>query len=630
MAYLDLDGLGYLKGKLDTTYETIEDANDLKSQIHELTDVDFTAISFTGNDFEYGSISSSTGIPDSNKHAIHTDFIFVDSGEKVVFTNTDSNIARMIAVYDASKTFVEVIGNRNSTATVTTPIDTVGYVRLILGTKDYSQISTSDFDTLAQKITIASTRANVILPTFYAAQKSTLVTDKLSDGNLKKKFSSDSFTYGSVSGGVPDSNKHAIHTDLIYIDSGEKVVYTNTDTNVGLMISVYDEDKTFVKLIGSRSSTQSATTTIETVGFVRLVIGTKDYSQIPTSSFDSYAQKVVITSNRENAIYPTFYELQDAEDKLSAIYPKVQTYQSTYDYDTKTEAFDALYNESGDVDAFIFFTDPHLLSEGEKSAFYNRFIDYTGVIGGFFNRLATTFVLCAGDWLEFNDTPNLALYKLNLMTGRMRELFGDHYYPALGNHDTNEQGTEVSGVKRLSFDTLRNVMFPYQGSMYYSFKTAQSRFYVLNTGTDQNTGMSVDDRWDQIAWLAEQLAENDDAHSAVCMHILWNDTLAASITDFADNVQELVGAYNSHDTIELNSVTYDFTGCTGKVGFIIGGHLHQDKSDTTSYSVPIIATANVRNNANYPTFDLVLVDWTANTMQMIRVGSGSNQSFTLA
>ena len=488
-------------------------------------------------------------------------------------------------------------------------------------------VFTNELNNLGTEYVVTLVRKNVPI----TLGETVKITDKLDiDSAVTMSFTGDDFVYGSQSNGVFDSSKHAIHIDYIPIDSGEKIVFTNTDTNVARMIVVFDESKTYSKLIGNRNSTGTSTWVCDTVGYVRLILATKDYSTIAESNFDTYAQKIVITSSRANAIYPLFIELQNVEDKVSTIYPKIQTYSETYDYDTKAETFDALYNASGDVDAFIFFTDPHLLSEGEKSAFYDRFINYTAVIGGFFKRLATTFVLCAGDWLEWNDTPNLALYKLSLMTGRMRELFGDHYYPVLGNHDSNEQGTEVSGVKTLSDSTLRNVMFPYQGSMYYSFKTAQSRFYVLNSGTDKNAAMSIGDRWTQIAWLATQLSENDDAHSAICMHILWQLTTSENISAFTDNVQELVGAYNNHSTVTLNSVTYDFTGCTGKVGFILGGHLHKDQSDTTNYSVPVIATINTRNNANFPSFDLVLVDWTANTMNMVRVGSGSNQTFTLA
>ena len=459
------------------------------------------------------------------------------------------------------------------------------------------------------------------------------VTDHLAESNTITISGSD-FEYGSLTNGISDGSKYVVHTRYIPVDKGDIIWFDPSSANSTLSktfyfyYDLYDWSKTFVS--NSSTFTSIGGYKIGSCGYVRIALRATDYYNIPTTDFNTIATAVSIKSDCTHMVVPSYKIATKNDQEIVALNAKVSNYAETYNYDTKAETFDALFNDSGASDAFIFFTDPHLLSEGEKSAFYDRFMNYTGVIGGFFKRLATSFVLCAGDWLEWSDTPNLALYKLNLMTGRMRELFGDHYYPALGNHDTNEQGTEVSGIKRLSFDTLRNVMFPYQSAMYYSFKTAQSRFYVLNSGTDQNGNMSLDDRWDQIAWLGEQLAENDDAHSAICMHILWALGTSEDITPFADNVQELVGAYNDHSTIELNSVTYDFTNCTGKVGFILGGHLHKDQSDTTSYSVPIIASIHTRKNANYPSFDLVLVDWTANEMNMVRVGYGSNQKFTLA
>lgn len=301
-----------------------------------------------------------------------------------------------------------------------------------------------------------------------------------------------------------------------------------------------------------------------------------------------------------------------------------------YDYDTKVREFAATLNNTGAVDSFVWFTDPHLMKVGDTPSIYSNFLYYTGVIGGFYDRTPTQFALCGGDWIEWWDTQALACFKLGWITGRMKELFGDYYYTAIGNHDTDEQG---NSPRWLTDSTLRNVMLPRESELYYSFKAQNSRFYVLNTDTDHETDMTYTDtrgthnRWTQVEWLGEQLKVNDDTHSAICMHIAWG--LNERVDPMADYVQQLVGAYNSHSTITLNNTAYNFTTCSGKVGFIICGHGHEDRADTTTYSVPIIETLNTQNG-NVPSFDLVTVDWTANTMQMIRVGTGSNRSFTLA
>ena len=298
-----------------------------------------------------------------------------------------------------------------------------------------------------------------------------------------------------------------------------------------------------------------------------------------------------------------------------------------YDYANKTAMFSALFQTAGISDSFVFFTDPHLLANGNTTDFIPMFNNYTDIIKGFFDRTSTEAVICGGDWLEWSDTPANALYKLNIMTGRMKELFPEAYYPVFGNHDNNYQGTEVEGTKTLTQAAINNVMFPYQGNAYYSIDMTNAKGYVLDTGTDSNTAMDSY-RWAHIDWLANKLIDDDADHSAVYAHILWNTSDAEGVTPMIDNVQELIGAYNSHSTVTLNTVEYDFTNCTGKCHYILGGHIHQNKSDTTNYSVPIIARTTTKAASNTPTFDLVLSDWENGKLYFVGIGASATGSAT--
>lgn len=322
---------------------------------------------------------------------------------------------------------------------------------------------------------------------------------------------------------------------------------------------------------------------------------------------------------RDNPMYALCKILAERDDE-------VENYINSFNYSTKISLYSSTLYSAGLSDPFIYFTDPHLLSAGTMSTNYDRFMEYTGVIGEFYNRTCASFVLCGGDWLEWNDTPQVAIEKLNLMAGRMQHLFGDKYYPVFGNHDSNYQGSE-----ELSRAAIDNTMFPVQGRAYYSFKTPNARYYVLDSALDRPISMDAR-KWEQIDWYAHELIRNDDLHSAMCMHIFWYSDDTTELDPFANNLVQLAGAYNSRTTITLNSNTYDFTNCTGKIGFFLGGHAHADISKPTQYSVPIIVRTNTQAGGT-PTFDLVIADWESNALKLVRVGTGARstaETFTMA
>lgn len=70
------------------------------------------------------------------------------------------------------------------------------------------------------------------------------------------------------------------------------------------------------------------------------------------------------------------------------------------------------------------------------------------------------FVIGGGDLYGNSDTYETACFKLGYIDGWMRRLFGDRYYPAVGNHDTNQQGVDETGgtwTGILSKETVRNL-----------------------------------------------------------------------------------------------------------------------------------------------------------------------------
>ena len=167
-------------------------------------------------------------------------------------------------------------------------------------------------------------------------------------------------------------------------------------------------------------------------------------------------------------------------------------------------------------------------------------------------------------------------------------------------------------------------MFRPYGKMYYEFVGNQTRFFVFDTELDWNVDMNSY-KWEQIAWFAEKLLTNTSAHIVIGMHIYKQ---SGNITPLAENIQALAGAFNSRGSVTLNGQTYDFTNATGKIACIISGHTHNDALITDG-NIPVWVTCNMQNGGT-PTFDVILIDYTANEMKSVRIGSGSNRTLNLA
>ena len=293
-----------------------------------------------------------------------------------------------------------------------------------------------------------------------------------------------------------------------------------------------------------------------------------------------------------------------------------------YPIDIKTKAteFTDIISENTDSESFLFFTDPHTYSKywntlesAKNSAEYLQ-----TVIQKYYNSTPTNFVLCGGDWLTDTDTVSEAKYKLGLIESSMEGMVSP-YYPVFGNHDSNYQGAEA-----LSNGEVTNLWFSKWGKNYYTFNGANTKFYVFDSQLDNISSMTSY-FWEQIDWFGKSLESETSAHIAIAIHIWLNGgevaPLATVLTDF-------IRGYNARDIMEFNGITYDFQEATGRIEFVLAGHIHNDAYEIIDESVPVIITTNAWSNPNV-CFDLVFADYTARTITCVRVGTGNNRKFSL-
>ncbi len=294
---------------------------------------------------------------------------------------------------------------------------------------------------------------------------------------------------------------------------------------------------------------------------------------------------------------------------------------------TKNRAFAALFKDSGIVEPFLFFTDPHFIGTSAEGSFNHT--EYLDIIKKHYDNSSAEFVLCGGDWLNANNTKDGACFMLSQIKGKMRERFDKHYL-VVGNHDNNYQGISEVGAENytgtLSQRTVNNLWYD-GGKSYYTFTGSNTRFYVFDCGTDwRSTSALTEFDTEQINWFIESLNANDDAHIAFALHMV--EIVTDDIHPITNRITEIARAYNARGSIEQNGVTYDFSNKTGTVEFVIAGHMHEDKSGVVN-GIPYIATVNTTYADGYPSFDLVLADYTARTLKTVRVGSGEDRVIEL-
>ena len=297
-------------------------------------------------------------------------------------------------------------------------------------------------------------------------------------------------------------------------------------------------------------------------------------------------------------------------------------YITVPDWKAKSKTYSDLFNTNHThIEGFTFFTDPHLAASGNNTNFSANLEKYVGTLQKYYNSTPNNFIVGGGDWLLNNDTPDSSCFKLGYIDGFMNSMF-KNYYPVLGNHDTNYQGTE-----ELTQTAINNLWFRKEGKAYYSFDGINTKAYVLDTGKDAGYSDMNSYRWTQVAWLGEKLASDDPEHGIVFMHIVF-DGANKTVRPLADNVTKLIAAYNAHSTITLNSVNYDFTECTGKIHYVLAGHIHADYYETVN-GVLCIARTTFGYSQNKPSFDLIFNDYDEGKAYLTRVGNGSDITFDI-
>ena len=332
----------------------------------------------------------------------------------------------------------------------------------------------------------------------------------------------------------------------------------------------------------------------------------------------------------------------------------------TIEYDTHQNTKDVFYLKSGvpsyfesmvssaaseirekmnaagrDGDAFIFITDIHWPRNQKNSPYLCRYImEHTNV----------PFIICGGDMLT-QTTRSSAISQITAVVQAFT--FKNKFFAvAFGNHDDNWNGygnqhdyperyLDISDEYALfgkQCDGKVTWLTTTEMSFYFDNVTTKTRYFVLDTGDDGNTGAG-NRVFSAKNELATALSEVQSGwHIIFVMHIVTYGQIDSWISPLLD-------AYKARTSFD----GHDFTNAVGEVVMIIGGHTHKDENKSTTGGIPIIVTAcdaasqskvegiegvDVSGTTNEQCIDTVIVNYSDRVIDCIRVGYGQSRQFT--
>ena len=306
---------------------------------------------------------------------------------------------------------------------------------------------------------------------------------------------------------------------------------------------------------------------------------------------------------------------------------------------TKIPAIISNMNEAGsDGETFVFITDIHWETNYKNSP---ALVDYV------LKHTKVQNVYCGGDLINEGDNSTMMATLIECIRTFQFPL-ADNFLPiARGNHDDNSNWSSAEDIASHEFDfnTVRSLVCSQvvnkvtfltntEHSFYFDHEQSKTRFVFIDTRRNGTVSNFPTTALDTLL-----LATPQDYKLVFIAHYLY----ASSFKSGAVMLMNMVSAFNGKTTGSYSGVNFDYTNTNGKAVCIIGGHTHFDidwaKDDTTNGNisgVPIIITdtdsyrnhSGTKGTSDSQCFDVVTINYFANTIKCVRIGRGSDRTFT--
>lgn len=305
--------------------------------------------------------------------------------------------------------------------------------------------------------------------------------------------------------------------------------------------------------------------------------------------------------------------------------------------ESKTSAVIDNMNAAGaNGETFVFITDPHWETNYKNSPALAKYI---------LERTKVSQVFCGGDLI--NEGEKATMYGVMIDFIRAFQFgFSGYFLPiARGNHDDNSNWASAADVTAHEFDysTVFALMYKdiadkvtflrpgVEFSFYFDRVPSKTRYIFIDT---QRNGRTI-----PTTALISLLNDTPQDYKVVFIaHFIYT---SSGFTSGANLLFNMIKAFNSKTTGSYAGANFDFTASLGKVVCVIAGHTHADyqwaKDDAANIAgVPIIITdtdstrnsAAIEGTTDSQCFDVITLDYNANTIKCVRIGRGSDRTFS--
>lgn len=358
-------------------------------------------------------------------------------------------------------------------------------------------------------------------------------------------------------------------------------------------------------------------------------------TKIRMNSWTNNAKKIV-----EKLIYSPIATKKELEDIKN-----IDTIPSFYEnhVNEKIKTIKELENDYGSQgETIAFITDIHYPNNNMYSFYIlKKLIEETNL----------SYVICGGD--NIRDNADLSIGKQNAYDFMkiVKKTVGDKFITVYGNHDNNNNQTSTltgDEVYSTYFKHQENIVKPdmnkLNGLYWYLDNPIQKIRYIgLNTFEETEGVLSVA----QMKWLCEValVLPSDGWNLAFFTHKPISPLITGALGEFRQIIRAIryQSKYSASYT-DYNQETYNinvnYADKKHSVLFVATGHNHYDKLDVDNDIAYFISTCDGlykdnesvpdRTGINMQSFDIITINKKTNTINLTKIGAGSDRSFTFS
>ena len=344
-------------------------------------------------------------------------------------------------------------------------------------------------------------------------------------------------------------------------------------------------------------------------------------SEVPTIP-ESLKNPNALTIKVGNAT--TTYDGSEAKTIDVSIGECIPSYWLTH-LQTKADKIREVMEAAGrNKSAFLFYTDAHWDYGAKKAPMLLKYL---------YNNTPINKTVFGGDIVNSEGTDRDVMKYLWEWRKQVREL--PNHHSVVGNHDdgaatNNLFSTDYIYSFLLAAEETPNIV--QGGDMYYYIDEPceKTRYLYLDTAY---IGINSS----QTAFIKEALKTAPNNWHIVAISHIWFEpdydqynVRPIPIKGYGAGVENLVNLFDNY-----NARQDEFSSCTAKVEFCIGGHCHRDYTGRTTGGIPIILceTDSHHNRSGLTdtvgttaesSVNAVIVNYSTEKINVIRIGRGEN------